>query len=125
MVRLFKNAAARAVKAGFDVIKIHGTHGYLISSFLSPTTNHRTSKYGGSFENRIRILLKIATAMRKAIPEGTPLFVRVNGSELMEHTLGTSEAAESGSLTVSQTAELVIRLVNVSIDLIDVSSGGN
>ena len=124
-VRLFKDAAARAVKAGFDAIEIHGAHGYLISSFLSPATNHRTDKYGGSFENRIRILLEIATAMREAIPEGIPLFVRVSGSELMEHTFETPEAAENGSWTVSQTAELAIRLANVGVDLIDVSSGGN
>ena len=125
VVHLFREAAARAVKAGFDVIEIHGAHGYLISSFLSPATNHRPDKYGGSFENRIRILLEIVTAVREVIPEGMPLFVRASASDLIEHTFAEPEAAENGSFTVNQTAKLAIRLANVGVDLIDISSGGN
>lgn len=124
-VQLFKETAIRSVKAGFDVIEIHGAHGYLVSSFLSPATNHRTDKYGGSFENRIRILLEIAAGIREVIPEGMPLFARVSASELIEHTFATPEEAEQGSWTVKQTAELAKRLAAVGVDLIDASSGGN
>ncbi|KAF8470780.1 FMN-linked oxidoreductase [Kalaharituber pfeilii] len=125
VVKLFQNTAIMAVKAGFDVIEIHGAHGYLISSFLSPATNHRTDKYGGSFENRIRLLLEVTKAVREVIPAGMPLFVRVNASDLIEHTFPTSEAAEQNSWTVKQTAELAKILATVGVDLLDVSSGGN
>lgn len=72
----FKDAARRAVTAGYDVINIHAAHGYLLSSFLSPHANRRTDKYGGSFENRIRILVEIIDAIRAVIPETMPLVVR-------------------------------------------------
>jgi len=125
LVHLYQAAAIRAVKAGFDVIEIHAAHGYLISSFLSPITNHRTDKYGGSFSNRVRALTEIVTAVRKVIPEGMPLFVRVSASDLIEHTFATPEEAEIGSWTVKQTAELALLLSELGVDLIDVSSGGN
>src|ERR1700741_4672897 len=64
----FKTAAARALKAGFDVIEIHGAHGYLINEFYSPISNHRTDEYGGSFENRIRLLLEIVDSIKEAWP---------------------------------------------------------
>lgn len=76
VVQAFKDAAVRAVKAGFDVIEIHSAHGYLLSSFLSPNSNVRTDEYGGSFENRIRLLLEVVDAVRSVIPESMPLFVR-------------------------------------------------
>lgn len=69
-------AAKRAVKAGFDVVEVHSGHGYLLSSFLTPTSNKRTDHYGGSFENRIRFTLEVVDAVRAAIPEDMPLFVR-------------------------------------------------
>ena len=72
----FVDAAKRAVKAGFDVIEIHGAHGFLISSFLSPTSNKRTDEYGGSFENRIRFAVEVVDAIRGAIPATMPLFFR-------------------------------------------------
>ena len=125
VVRKFQKTAIMAVKAGFDVIEIHGAHGYLISSFLSPATNSRTDKYGGSFENRIRLIMEVAVAIRQVIPEGMPLFARVSASELIEHTFSTPEEAEEKSWTVKQTAELAKRLATVGVDLIDVSSGGN
>ena len=125
VVRLFRDAAVRAVKAGFDVVEVHAAHGYLVSSFLSPATNHRTDRYGGSFDNRIRLLLEIVAAVRGVIPEEMPLFVRVSSSDLIEHTFAGHEAAEDGSWTVSQTAELAVRLAGIGVDLIDVSSGGN
>jgi 2,4-dienoyl-CoA reductase-like NADH-dependent reductase (Old Yellow Enzyme family) len=76
VVNAFAEAAKRAVAVGFDVIEIHSAHGYLLSSFLSPTSNKRTDKYGGSFENRIRLTVEVVDAVRAAIPKATPLFVR-------------------------------------------------
>jgi 2,4-dienoyl-CoA reductase-like NADH-dependent reductase (Old Yellow Enzyme family) len=76
VVTAFADAAKRAITAGFDVIEIHNAHGYLLHSFLSPVVNKRTDKYGGSFENRIRLTLEVVDAVRAAIPEDTPLFLR-------------------------------------------------
>ncbi len=72
----FVAATHRALKAGFDVIEIHGAHGYLLNSFMSPYSNKRTDEYGGSFENRIRLSLEIVDAVRAVIPESMPLFFR-------------------------------------------------
>lgn len=76
VVVAFVDAAKRSLKAGVDVIEIHNAHGYLLFSFLSPTTNKRTDEYGGSFENRIRLTLEIVDAVREVIPEDMPLFLR-------------------------------------------------
>ena len=76
VISAFVNAAKRAVTAGFDVIEIHNAHGYLLHSFISPISNKRTDKYGGSFENRIRLTLEVVDAVRAAIPEDMPLFLR-------------------------------------------------
>ena len=76
VVSAFADAAKRAVAAGFDVIEIHNAHGYLLHSFLSPVSNKRTDQYGGSFENRIRLTLEVVDAVRAAIPEDMPLFLR-------------------------------------------------
>jgi 2,4-dienoyl-CoA reductase-like NADH-dependent reductase (Old Yellow Enzyme family) len=76
IVQSWADAARRAIKAGFDVIEIHGAHGYLLSEFLSPQSNKRTDQYGGSFENRIRLMVEVVDAVRAVIPESTPLFVR-------------------------------------------------
>ena len=75
-LRAFVDAAKRALKAGFDVIEIHGAHGYLINQFISPTTNKRTDEYGGSFENRVRFALEIVDAIRAVIPDSMPFFFR-------------------------------------------------
>ena len=75
-VKGFADAAVRAVKAGIDVIQIHGAHGYLLHQFLSPVTNKRTDQYGGSFENRARFTLEVVDAVRAVIPKGMPLFFR-------------------------------------------------
>ena len=72
----FIDGAKRAVKAGFDVLEIHGAHGYLLHEFVSPISNHRTDEYGGSFENRIRLPLEIVDGIRAAIPATVPLFYR-------------------------------------------------
>ena len=76
VISAFVDAAKRAVIAGFDVIEIHNAHGYLLHSFLSPVSNKRTDHYGGSFENRIRLTLEVVDAVRAAIPDDMPLFLR-------------------------------------------------
>ncbi|KAG9233654.1 NADH-dependent flavin oxidoreductase-like protein [Amylocarpus encephaloides] len=114
----FRDSAVRAVKAGVDVIEIHGAHGYLLSSFLSPISNHRTDKYGGSFENRIRILIEVIEAIRSVIPTGMPLLVRVSATEWMEKNAPESWDVES-------TIKLAKLLPALGVDLLDVSSGGN
>ncbi|KAL2818600.1 hypothetical protein BJX63DRAFT_57916 [Aspergillus granulosus] len=116
------HAAKRAVAAGVDVIEIHAAHGYLLHQFLSPVTNRRTDEYGGSFENRTRLLLEIARAMRKEMPDGMPLFVRVSATEWLE---GTEIEKTYGSWTVDDTIKLAKLLPGAGVDLLDVSSGGN
>lgn len=110
----FKEAAARAVKAGFDVVEIHGAHGYLVHQFLSPLSNIRTDEYGGSFENRIRFLLEIVDAVNEELNENVALFVRISGTEY----------AENG-WDIRDSIELAKVLKEHSVDLVDVSSGGN
>ncbi|KAF7368431.1 NADH:flavin oxidoreductase 1 [Mycena venus] len=118
VVIAFKDAARRAVTAGYDVINIHAAHGYLLSSFLSPHANRRTDKYGGSFENRIRILIEIIDAIRAVIPETMPLVVRVSATDCLE-------AANVGpSWTVPDTIQLARVIRAHGVDLIDISSGG-
>ncbi|MGN6640819.1 MAG: NADH:flavin oxidoreductase/NADH oxidase, partial [Mucilaginibacter sp.] len=80
----FKAATKRAVEAGFDVIEIHGAHGYLIHEFYSPLSNHRTDEYGGSFENRIRLLLEVVDSVKEVWPNGNPLFVRISSTDWTE-----------------------------------------
>ncbi|EPE26299.1 FMN-linked oxidoreductase [Glarea lozoyensis ATCC 20868] len=118
VVNGFRDSAIRSVKAGVDVIEIHGAHGYLVSSFLSPISNRRTDKYGGSFENRIRILVEIIEAVRAVIPSGMPLLVRVSATEWMDKTAPESWDVES-------TIKLAKLLPALGVDLLDVSSGGN
>jgi len=114
VVRAVVEAAGRALKAGFRVIEIHAAHGYLISEFLSPLANHRTDQYGGSFENRIRLLLEVASAIRESWPERAPLFVRISSTDWVE-----------GGWTVDESVELAKRLSSSGVDLVDCSSGGN
>ncbi|KAI1636575.1 NADPH dehydrogenase [Biscogniauxia mediterranea] len=117
LVRAWGDAARRAVAAGVDCIEIHGAHGYLISEFLSPLTNKRTDAYGGSFENRTRLLFEIVAAVRAAVPADFPLLLRISATEWMEH-LGepTWDLAES--------VRLAKLLPAAGVDLLDVSSGG-
>jgi 2,4-dienoyl-CoA reductase-like NADH-dependent reductase (Old Yellow Enzyme family) len=113
LVKSFADAAARAVKAGFDVIEIHAAHGYLLHQFYSPLMNHRTDEYGGSFENRTRFLREVVAAVRKVIPEGTPLFVRISSSDWAD-----------GGWNLIDSVELAKELKTLGVDLIDASSGG-
>lgn len=114
LIQNFKDAARRAVNVGFDVIEIHGAHGYLIHQFLSPLSNTRTDEYGGSFENRIRFLLEIVNVVNEELSENVALFVRISGTEY----------AENG-WDVENSVKLAAELKKHSVDLIDVSSGGN
>ncbi|KAK6070497.1 NADH-dependent flavin oxidoreductase [Seiridium cupressi] len=116
-------AAKRAVRAGFDVIEIHSAHGYLLHSFLSPVSNKRTDKYGGSFENRTRLVLEIAEGVRAAIPKEMPLFVRISATDWFEFDPSSKEEFPE-TWTVAQSAELSSLLADRGVDLIDVSSGG-
>lgn len=112
-VQAFKDAAERSVAAGFKVIEIHAAHGYLINTFLSPVSNHRTDEYGGSLENRARFLLEIIDAIREVWSEELPLFVRISASDWVP-----------GGFTIEDSIQLVKMLQSKSVDLIDCSSGG-
>ncbi|KAF2798592.1 NADH:flavin oxidoreductase/NADH oxidase [Melanomma pulvis-pyrius CBS 109.77] len=115
----FVRAAERAVEAGFDVIEIHAAHGYLLSSFLSPSSNTRPDKYGGSFANRTRLLLRIITSLRSAIPATMPLFVRISATDWMTHTPSAPQ------WTLTDSINLAHELDGLGVDLLDVSSGSN
>lgn len=110
----FATAANRAAMAGFGVIEIHAAHGYLINEFLSPLSNQRTDEYGGSFENRMRLLLEIVEAVREVWPEFLPLFVRISATEWAP-----------GGFSIEDAVQLSILLKSRGVDLIDCSSGGN
>jgi len=118
LVQEFVKSTKRALAAGFDVIEIHGAHGYLLNTFMSPATNQRTDEYGGSFENRIRFVLEIVDAVRATIPEDMPLFVRISATDWMEHL------ENKPSWKVEDSAELAKVLADHGVDLLDVSSGG-
>jgi 2,4-dienoyl-CoA reductase-like NADH-dependent reductase (Old Yellow Enzyme family) len=96
------------------VIEIHAAHGYLISEFLSPLANHRKDEYGGSLENRMRLLLEVVRAVRGTWPENAPLFVRISATDW-----------EESGWTLDDSVALARRLKDSGVDLIDCSSGGN
>jgi 2,4-dienoyl-CoA reductase-like NADH-dependent reductase (Old Yellow Enzyme family) len=114
IVSAFAAAARRACDAGFRVIEIHAAHGYLIHEFLSPLSNQRTDAYGGSFENRTRILRETVAAVRGSWPERAPLFVRISATDWVD-----------GGWDIQQSVELARHLKELGADLIDCSSGGN
>jgi 2,4-dienoyl-CoA reductase-like NADH-dependent reductase (Old Yellow Enzyme family) len=109
----FKMSAKRALLAGFEVIEIHGAHGYLINSFLSPLSNQRVDEYGGSFENRIRLLKEIVQDIRTVWPDNLPLFVRISATDYAD-----------GGWDLSSSVQLAAELKTLGVDLVDVSSGG-
>lgn len=115
----FVRAAERAVKAGFDVIEIHNAHGYLLHQFVSPVSNRRTDRYGGSFENRVRLPLEIVEGIRAVIPEDMPLFVRISATDWLE-----SHPTIKESWTVQDSIKFATLLAERGVDLLDVSSGG-
>ncbi|KAK4618562.1 Putative NADPH dehydrogenase [Fulvia fulva] len=122
LVKDWTAAAVRAVRAGVDVLEVHGAHGYLIHQFLSPVTNRRTDRYGGSFENRTRLLIGIIEAIRAVIPSSMPLFLRLSSTEWLEDT---EVGKKFGSWKVEDTISLAKIVSDLGVDLLDVSSGGN
>ena len=114
IVQSFVAAARRALAAGFQAIELHAAHGYLLHEFLSPLSNKRTDKYGGTFQNRIRLLCDVAVAVRTVWPERLPLFVRISATDWVE-----------GGWDLEQSCELAVALKGDGVTLLDVSSGGN
>ncbi len=113
VVEGFRQAARRALEAGFDFVEIHAAHGYLLHEFLSPLANLRTDSYGGSFDNRIRIVLEVVDAVRGVWPEHLPLFVRISATDWAD-----------GGWNADESVQLAKRLRERGVDLVDASSGG-
>ncbi len=109
----FADAARRADTAGFGLVEIHAAHGYLLHQFLSPLSNPRTDAYGGSFENRTRLLREVVAAVRAVWPERKPLWVRISATDWVE-----------GGWEIEQSVALCRTLRALGVDLVDVSSGG-
>ena len=113
VIQDFRKAAERALKAGYEVAEIHAAHGYLLHQFLSPLSNKRSDAYGGSFENRTRLLLEVTQAVREVWPEDLPLLVRISATDWAE-----------GGWTAEESVQLSKLLKSLGVDLIDCSSGG-
>lgn len=113
VVRSFADAAKRALAAGFEVLEIHGAHGYLLHEFLSPLANQRTDEYGGSLENRTRIVREVVEAIRQVWPERLPLWLRISATDYAP-----------GGWTPEQSVELAKMVKGLGVDLVDCSSGG-
>jgi 2,4-dienoyl-CoA reductase (NADPH2) len=112
VVAAFVAGARRALTAGFRVLEIHAAHGYLLHEFLSPLSNRRPDRYGGSLENRMRLPLRVAEEVRRAMPDELPLFVRISATDWVE-----------GGWDLLQSVELARALCPLGVDLIDCSSG--
>jgi 2,4-dienoyl-CoA reductase-like NADH-dependent reductase (Old Yellow Enzyme family) len=117
LIQSFKAGAKRADEAGYDVIELHGAHGYLIHQFLSPNSNHRTDEYGGDFENRSRFLLELVDEVNKVWPKEKPLFVRLSATDWVDQ--------EGETWDIESTVKISKLLKERGVDLIDASSGGN
>jgi 2,4-dienoyl-CoA reductase-like NADH-dependent reductase (Old Yellow Enzyme family) len=111
----FASAARRALTAGFQVVELHGAHGYLIHEFLSPHSNRRADAYGGSFENRIRFAVEVVDAVREVWPQELPLFFRISATDWLDRDGWTPE----------ESVRLAKELLARGVDLLDVSTGGN
>ena len=109
----FAAAARRALTAGFQVVELHAAHGYLLHEFLSPLSNHRDDEYGGSLDNRVRLVLEVTRAVRDVWPADLPLFVRISATDWAD-----------GGWDLEQSIELCRRLAPLGVDLVDCSSGG-
>jgi len=112
VIRAFGDATRRAKEAGFRVVEIHGAHGYLLHEFLSPLSNKRTDQYGGSFDNRVRLIREVTRTVRQHWPEDLPVFVRLSATDWVD-----------GGWTVEDSAALARLLKEDGADLIDCSSG--
>ena len=111
----FRAAAQRSLAAGFELIELHAAHGYLLHQFLSPLSNQRTDRYGGSFENRTRIVREVIAAVREVWPAELPLWLRISATDWAEHDAGWN---------IEQSVQLARQVKPLGVDLIDVSSGG-
>jgi len=114
VVHRFVEATGRALEAGFELVEIHSAHGYLLNEFLSPISNHRQDAYGGSFENRTRLVREIVSAIRNIWPDDKPLFLRISATDWKE----------PDGWTIEQSVELAKTVKDLGVDLIDCSSGG-
>ena len=113
LINDFRLAAVRAMKAGFKIIEIHAAHGYLLNEFMSPLSNQRTDEYGGSFENRIRIVLEVIQAIREVWNDKLPLFIRISSTDWVD-----------GGWTGEDSVKFASAIKDKGVDLIDCSSGG-
>lgn len=109
----FKSATKRAVLSGYQILELHAAHGYLIHQFLSPLSNQRTDEYGGSFENRIRLLLEILEAVQQGWPKELPISVRISATDWA-----------AGGWNIEESVQLAKIIKGQGVDVIDVSSGG-
>jgi 2,4-dienoyl-CoA reductase-like NADH-dependent reductase (Old Yellow Enzyme family) len=114
VVTAFGDAAERAVAAGFDVLEVHAAHGYLLHEFLSPLSNHRDDEYGGSFDNRVRLVLEVVREVRGRVAAGVPVLVRLSATDWVE-----------GGWSADETVRLAALLREEGVDLVDTSTGGN
>ena len=114
VIHAFRDAACRALNAGFRILEIHAAHGYLLHEFLSPLGNKRKDRYGGSFDNRVRLVCEVVSAVRSVWPEDAPLFIRISATDWVE-----------GGWDLEQSVELARRVQALGVDLVDCSSGGN
>jgi 2,4-dienoyl-CoA reductase-like NADH-dependent reductase (Old Yellow Enzyme family) len=114
LVDAFAAAARRALTAGFQLVEIHGAHGYLAHEFLSPLSNRRTDEYGGSLANRMRFTLEVTEAVRAAWPQNLPVFLRISASDWVD-----------GGWDIADSVELARSVRDLGVDLVDCSSGGS
>lgn len=114
VVTAFGDAAERALATGFDLLEVHAAHGYLLHEFLSPLSNRREDAYGGSFENRVRLLLETVREVRGRVPDGVPVVVRISATDWLE-----------GGWSADESVRLAGLLAEEGVDLVDVSTGGN
>lgn len=113
VISRFRESAARAVVAGFQVCELHAAHGYLLHQFLSPLSNERDDAYGGSFENRVRLTVEVSAAVREVWPDGWPVFVRISATDWAD-----------GGWDIDDSVRLSALLQDIGIDVMDCSSGG-
>ena len=113
VIAAFRDATQRALTAGFQVVELHAAHGYLLHEFLSPLSNFRTDEYGGSFANRARLTLEVASAVRESWPDDLPVFVRISATDWAD-----------GGWTVDDAVQLATQFRALGIDVVDCSSGG-
>ncbi|MER6926598.1 NADH:flavin oxidoreductase/NADH oxidase, partial [Streptomyces spiralis] len=112
VIAAFAQAARMAHLAGYEIVEIHAAHGYLLHQFLSPLANHRTDQYGGSLDNRMRLPLQVARAVRDSFPAHKPVFVRITATDWIQ-----------GGITIDEATTFAKELAAAGIDLLDVSSG--